>query len=1383
MNKVRIGVLSVLSGMSAFAHAEINFTGELVTANPIVSISSSETPVAHVKDFEIRVDSDGIECNLVTDSDTAEKSFFRNMKPSCLFEWTDSAHGLTISDLKATGLLSTEGSAEFGYQISVVNEGEKTILITDSLELDIETPVEPVVTKVQAKWGRDVVEGVEQVTYNRSNSLFGWEVALEERPYPQMVTLDGYDCTVKSYETTCSIIIDPFAPGVDTEDEEGRIEQDIFAKDQKSYFNNTPATDLGINWDYRGPKALGFAYNADSDNETKDITIGELNLTLAPEEAVLVVASPHIGKDGDWWMPSESRIKLKTELGSEHNDVMEIHDTRVRFDVPNFMYRTEFYLDAIGEPELVGDNIVYRYSTDKIPDGKYNAEAIAEDSNRNGDSEIYSDNVIDRYAPDIQALIGDRLLREGSGTDLYFLNDLTFAANGGWPDGTNITSVKVNGVEAGRDNASDYVTQLHNTDNMTPGLPVDVIVTAVDGAGNEATKEFNLSYMSVDFQMYNKPETLFSRVEETSMYLTQTGGMKCFMSGTKELAVMISGSLKKGCTVEFSELPNGLSPEFTGSYYKVEGASKDEGEVPISYKVVYHNKDGSEAVAFEDSFMINVIPPDPLELNVTDYNMITEGVYSIAHNGRLITRYELETVPARVNVDIENPFYTENEEISQRRMNYAYTVRSTLNKKTDLKPKVWDVVPFKLSAYHVMDEYSSADEEFDLVVTPSTRTRAYAEPLVDEATTLDTLSINARVGVYDRSDNGYEFDLESMGDWKMHLAYKEGRDYVMLTEEKELDENGLTNFSVAAKDLFDLNRVYYAVANAKSPVDGFEMQIVSTPKYTQVLKGTAVEGTISARTIEGPIPLSLLVRYEYDSVDDMRVAGELKWEYSPDGINWTSSPEFDGDRMYRAQLEQPQEMFVRVNVDNKVTGIESVSEAIKIIAYDVASISIEGPSSVYAGQDAVFKASISDLLSESSDGVYEWSTDGVNWVEGGETFIHNATASYEIEVRHRLDNTSDDVGENGYAVESKRVTLDTPQPLMVSLGLPRSGEVGDILPLESMARNRNTRIVGTIISEIVTPTGDVIDGNTTEYLLTEDDAIGETSEFTFRAWVEGFKDETYAERTEKLTVWKYEMPVPVLALNVDTVIAPTTVTAQVSMASIYAPGIEFTYDWSIDEDVFDIESVRDKTAKLTAKKAGMHLIKVTVSDNRGNKFELSEFLDVMEADPMTVEVTKYSSNEYLRAPLVMTYRVSVDPGHPRDYSGSYEWFVDGVKVPDAESSFNKVELNEPGDHEVKIIATSRMGQVAEHVDTIIVAANQPPICEPELSETSSSVTVITNCSDTDGKIIKTFYQWGDNEETSGSTTLRFSKTLHPTQQVDIRAIDDSGEEVTATIGW
>jgi hypothetical protein len=1384
MNKLRMSILAALSGVTAFAHGGVTYTGEVETAYPVVKVESTEQPVAHVKDFRLQIEEKGGICDFTTDPIAAETSFYGG-SPLCLFEWTGDTHGLKMSWLKAEGVLESDGQIGFDYQISIINQGEKTILLKDTYIADAEMPVIPAITEVKAKWQRELRDGAEQITYKKSDKLFGWEVEVEERPYPQLLTLNEFDCKVKTGETTCLIAIDAFSPGADSDEAQGVIASGLLATDQKSYFTDAHSTDLTINWDYRGPTAVGFAYNADNKSITKTVNVGGVDITLEPEEAVMVVSSPHTDKDGDWWKPQQSRIKLETELGSEHSDIIDIDGTRIRFDVPNFMYRTEFYLESLGDPEISGENMIYRYSTAKIPDGKYNVETIVEDDNENGGGEIYSDNVVDRYAPDIKALIGDIQLREESGTDLYFLNDLTFVANGGWPDGTKITSVKVNEIEAERENREPYISQLNNTDDMIPGTPVEVIVTAVDGAGNEAVKTFELGYMPVEFEMYNKPESLYSRVQETSMYLTQTGGMKCFMSGTKELAVMISGSVKKGCTVKFTELPDGLSPTFTGSFYKLEGAVKDVGQVPISYQVIYHNHNGSEAVAYENSFTIDVTAPTPLKLDVTDYNQISDGVYSIAHNGRLITRYEMDTVPARVNIDIENPFYTEQEEVSQRRMSASYTVRNTLNKKTELKPQVWDVVPFKINAYHVMDEYSQDSAEFDLVVTPSTRTRVYAEPMVDETNTLDTVTINARVGVYDRREGEYEFDHESMGDWKMHLAYKEGRDYIMITEEKDIDGNGLTSFDVPAQELFDLNKAYYAVANAKSHVDGFEMQIVSTPKYTRVLKGTAVEGSVSARTVEGPIPLSLMARYEFDSVDDMRVAGTVKWEKSNDGITWTEDPTFEDERMYREKLVQPQEKFLRVRTNNKITGIESVSEALKIVAYDVATINIEGPTSVYPDQDSVFTAKISDMLSAESDGVFEWSTDsGQTWIEGGETFIHSDINSYEIKVRHRLTNTSDDVGEEGYADDSHRVTLSTPSPLMVSMSVPRHGEVDKVIEIAGKATNRNSRIIANIISEIVTPSGDVIDGKTTEYLLTEADVSEEgTSTFIYRAWVEGYKESTYSERTEKVAIWSYEMPTPVMAINVTEAIAPAPVTATVSMASIYAPGVEFNFDWVVDEDAIEISSIRGKTATFIVNKPGMHLITVTVSDNRGNSVELTEFIDVVEADPMLVEVTKYSSNDYLRAPLVMTYRVSVDPGHPRDYSGSYEWFVDGVRVPDAESSFNKVEFETAGEYEVKVIATSRMGQVEEYIDTVEVMPNQPPVCEPALTETSSSITVSTNCSDSDGKIIKTLYQWGENEETSGSSTLRFSKVLHPTQQVNIRAVDDSGEEVTATIGW
>ena len=771
MNKLRISVMLALISVTAFARAGsgITYTGTFESSYPVLNIDSTEQPVAHVKDFILQAKEEGGICNIITDPTAAEESFSGG-HPLCLFEWTGDSHGLTMTKLKGEGVLSSEGQVGFDYQVSIINAGEKTVLFNDTYNINAEIPITPIVTGVKGKWRKGLREGGQQITYNKADELLGWEVEVEKRPYHQLLRLNESDCKVSIGETTCLIALQPFSPGVDSEDVQGIIEQDLYAVDQKSYFKNVSSTDLTINWDYRSPTALGFAYNAGSEGTIKHINIDGVDVAMPPEEAVMVVSSPHIGKEGQWWKLQQSRLVLKTELGAEHSDVLEVEGTRIRFEVPNFMYRSEFVVEPIGEPEITGGALVYRYNIEKVPDGNYNVEALVEDANNNGASKTYSNNIIDRYAPDIKALIGDTQLREGSGTDLYFLNDLTFVANGGWPDGTEISSVKINTQEAARESSKPFVTQLLNTNDILPGTTLEVAVTAIDGAGNEAVKTYELNYMPVSFEMYDKPDRLYSRVQETSMYLTQTSGMKCFMSGTEELAIMISGSIKKGCTVNFTELPDGLSPTFTGSFYKLEGAITDVGQMPVSYQVVYYNNDGAKVVAYEDSFIVDVIEPDPIKLDITDYNKISDGVYSIPYNGRIITRYEMDTVPARVKVNIENPFYTEQEEISQRRMNAAYKVRNTLHKKSELTPNVWDVIPFKINAYHMMDEFSKDTAEFDLVVTPTTRTRVYAEPTVDEATTLDALKINARVGIYDRRTKDYDYSQESMGDWKMHLA-------------------------------------------------------------------------------------------------------------------------------------------------------------------------------------------------------------------------------------------------------------------------------------------------------------------------------------------------------------------------------------------------------------------------------------------------------------------------------------------------------------------------------------------------------------------------------------------------------------------------------------
>ncbi len=97
---------------------------------------------------------------------------------------------------------------------------------------------------------------------------------------------------------------------------------------------------------------------------------------------------------------------------------------------------------------------------------------------------------------------------------------------------------------------------------------------------------------------------------------------------------------------------------------------------------------------------------------------------------------------------------------------------------------------------------------------------------------------------------------------------------------------------------------------------------------------------------------------------------------------------------------------------------------------------------------------------------------------------------------------------------------------------------------------------------------------------------------------------------------------------------------------------------------------------------------------------------------------------------------------------------------------------------------TEFGQEGELTETLTAVPNKPPVCEPFITETSSSITVNSNCKDEDGKIISLKYSWReDGYESSGGTRLRFTKSLHDKLNISIRATDDSAEESLSTIEW
>jgi hypothetical protein len=341
-----------------------------------------------------------------------------------------------------------------------------------------------------------------------------------------------------------------------------------------------------------------------------------------------------------------------------------------------------------------------------------------------------------------------------------------------------------------------------------------------------------------------------------------------------------------------------------------------------------------------------------------------------------------------------------------------------------------------------------------------------------------------------------------------------------------------------------------------------------------------------------------------------------------------------------------------------------------------------------------------------------------------------------------------------------------------------------VIELKGKATHSSSQVSSELISQWLTPGGEIITGSDITYTVKEADVVdGGIGDFVFKAWVPGLETQTTAQATVSLDVWSYEMPDVGLALMSNILIAPATIAARVDTAYFYAPGVELEYEWILPESVV-VDRQTTSLTYLKATKPGVQQIGVRVLDNRGNSKEVFEFIDVVQADAMQTGLEIKASNSFMRAPVMITAKSNAVAGHPDDKIEKYDWSVNGQANESLTRYYANIELNEPGTYTIAVDFTSKFGQTGAQEQTVEVVPNTPAVCEPYWKEDSSSITAYANCRDDDGKIIGITYQWReDGYVSSGGTRLRFTKSLHDSIKLIIRATDDSGAETVSQIEW
>lgn len=1383
----RLFTLSAIAMVTAATNSNaesISFKGVLNSVVPEISVTNSITPTAFVEEVNLKVSDNGVHCVITTNSAEFSNSYMSGKTPKCLFEWVGNHHGLNSDALTSSGILNQTGNVEFDYQISILDAGEKIPIVNDAFMLPVNTPTKSVIQSIESRLGNKKLTSLAIENNNKREGLVEVTVKVEPRTYPQVVKINSSNCIVDEGQDSCKIGFDNFVPGKNDETLKG---EELLAVKALDKFDYLPPEDVEVSlgYDYRPPVLSEFKLNANNESSIQYDLNGQL-IDIEPNHGLVVIDTPHSNKGGDWWVPQINSLLMKPISVNSELDEVEINGIKVRVPIINGRYRTEYDVQLVGAMQVVGDKAAILVDLKNMPDGIYSAEFSLQDKFKNASESLSTDNLLDRSPPIIVGVFGMSEIRENSTIDAIFLNDFYFAAKAGWDDGSTITDIKVNDTPMVFETVGNNIVRIQENTELAAGKEYTLKVSAKDTKGNSVEKEFKLNYMDVDFELYADREEVYAQVQTNELSVVQRSGQRCIFTSQRESAIEMSNGAYKGCVVEFTGIPSGLDIQSNRGRMKAVGTLDNVGTHEIGFDVVYYNKDGSAKRFTGGTTTVTALDAPAITLKMLERNKVAEGVYSMPYNSRYTTDFSLTSATGDIIVDIESN--GNKDTLNLRETSRArYFERQLRVKRVDNNQSgVWSEAMYDISANYVRRPNEIAEESFKAIITPSTRTNAYlVTDVSEEVTTADEVLLKGYIGSYDRYSESYNYQPEEMGEWTAHLAVYEDREYIKISEEQTVDENGEVEFNVAGGTLFEKGRRFHLVANAKSKLEGFDMQIISRPAVIEIIKAGELNGKVVTRYVEGRIPFSATLSFFYEDHEDQRASAGYIWESSTDGNSWT---EIDGtqdnNRLY-VNVTEPTKTSYRVRMTNRVSGVVSSSDVVELSGYEVADIQIEGNRVAINGVESVFTANISDDLKGSSDGVFEWSIDeGKTWTIGTNEFRNTASENYNLQVRHRL-NTASALEIEAYSEDAMRVNVVNPEKLYINTDQPRFMEVGIEGVITGRYRLFNNYIDVNVIEKLTLPDGTELNASSVNYTPSSSDIVDNQLTFKYEAWVEGLKNETYQYADINIIAYDYSFGLPDLDVEQRYSIAPTPATAKLNLkVDNVSPDVEFNYSWHLEEG-FNSEIVNDRGEKayLMMNESGTQAVTVNVSDNRGNEVELVKFVEVNEPVPAELDLTTWFNKDHHSVPFGVYGRLKYELEHPRDYVISYDWYLDDELIYSGTSNTNFFEISEVGQRQIKVVMTSKFGQVGEKVFSFEALPNVPPTCDPLLDDDGLSVTLYSNCIDSDGSIAAYYYQWGEEAEFKMTDKVIFKKSRHPNLTVNGRAVDNGGEEVKFSFSW
>ncbi|MCO4319946.1 hypothetical protein [Aliidiomarina quisquiliarum] len=1376
--------LLATAGVSAQVSVSYQGTLNVVPIQPILSHEHDEI-LAGVFRYNLNVENESSICEFVSDKALAAGSL-DTTNWRCHFEWTSEINGIENQGTKIAGVFPVDGAIDIPYQVSVYSgSNEQKVIVWEGVyELTVAAPERPVYTDIRIDWQTETLRGLDQFIGSPKAAMKVVEIFVEPQDYRQSVTFRDKSCTINTGRTSCRLSFDrEEIAGIG---QSGQLVYDLKLDSEIPYFADN-LEQLIVSYDYRPPEFYKFYVNDSLDYEGIVVDTASNTFDLDFNQAAIVYTVSQSDENNPWWLPRDKSLSLIAASNSGPSNFKSVMGRSRFFNIPYFSRATNQNVEISNILYMDGE-VAFIYDLSEIGDGRYtpnfNPENLYGVGSFTGELEEFT---ISRHPPQLEFFT--RVSTVNDAAELYFGSDMAIVAYGGWEDGSAIVDVSIDGQPVQFESHPDDPQIVHIAQNeieqLTPGESYLITALAQNANGASTERNVTMNYAPAQFEVGSVPDSLYRKVEPVHIGVNQIKGAKCNFVSSREIALEATTASNYSCYVEWESVPEGMASIFSSrKFYLYGSVHVDMPSVNFGASVVYVNHLGHELKLHAPSQSTTLLDPQPIDLGIEGRLLNDEGVILLSEGTRELGRARIGFTRGVVEYEVsyreQEPYIARS--ISSGRDYVEGTIR--LNALQTHPHEIFTSNEIIIKAWYRYAPEMSVERREPFIFMPNDATRFILSSDKDEGNTLESLHLNASL----EKPFGREWvtDPALIGNYKIHIAKQIGmNEFEPITESKPL-ENGFVSFEVPLSEGLDLgNNTLYAIATLDEPdAEGVDSELVSRRFNFYLFSGAAIEGEINSRTLEGPIPMTAKLSYQTKTLHEARLIEEYIWEYSEDdGETWTID-ESVTNHSFSRNHEEAADYLVRVRVRNRLTGLESQSEEVRVIAYHTPRITIDGPTAVYRGLPQTFAITGVRSALNAEDGRFFWSFDREEWIEGEpeiELELTEPTRLYAKFISHTADGR--DLQRSAEVEAVRSIQVRRLSPVSIAASLPSLVEAGTVIDMNARVRHAITSLDMPLAVEWVDSDGNIYE-NGHEYEITENDINDDNSaEFLVRAWMVGLKEKTYSERTVRTRPWSYTTPEISVEIRSSHQIAPVNLRLGISHPLIFAPLVDIEYDWELPEGAtITRTNSGGRYINVDFTEPGVYEVKGILRDSRGGESVAYEYVEVLEPAEMEPKLDVRFSETHMRPPLRAVGRVSVERTHPDDRVNHIVWFLNGEQIGEPRST-GYVDLEEAGTFELKAEIHTRLGQIATVTEMVTLSPNQPPVCVPLVTETSTAFRVETNCTDDDGRIVRYEWEWLDGTSSQNRPTLSFSKTNHETLSVTFRAYDDSGDYAEHAVSW